>query len=641
MGGESVLDQMKKKVYRDMIVAVILVPFVIVVFGEIFSSLFNVTLNKTVAERVAYSFKPIVYVLYIIVVSFYFFVIVGYLKPLFDFLSKGEEDGEGDKNARKSSLKISWFLLIINPLFWILTTLLFYGLHGWKAPGGVPLYWSLLLKSSEGILSAFFTILVINNTLLKPKAMLKMTNTRHHEKDFFIGIKDYLIMGFTGSNFLVHFAYVMFYFEHRNPENLGLEHSFMSLIIIGIVFSLMGLGLVWLSRKEQLSEVAYLKQNLTELNERKIADLSSEIILLNFNEIGDLVEQFNRFIHKIEKRFHGMVQVAQKVENNAESVNMAANIFSKSVQNQANGTEEVLATLKNFSSMLERVGDQVKDQFQQISTISSSMDQLNSGVESIVANTVQVRQQATINVKSALQGIEIVGESVKHLHQMNRDLTEITQKIRMVEEETRHIDDILETIQGIADQTDMLSMNAAIEAAHAGKAGEGFTIVASEIRKLAEDSTESVHKIASFIGNIKQRVGEVVQVAGKSESTAQEGQLSADNARVALETIVDNLKETDVMTEHIEKLTVEQGKMATKINHGTLHLKEVSEGIQMAVTEQAQGSSEIVVTMQSIAEENLKEKDASSELFQQVDHLKEQSYELKTLIGDFKLRDDE
>lgn len=630
---ETQLSSLKRKLYFNIFIAVIVVPFFIVMFGEIFTALFNSHLKLTVFQSALSAFKPLVYVLYIVVVSFYFFVITRYLKPLLNFILKGEQT----QAARTATIKISLFLLVINPLFWFLSVLVFYGINGWIAPGGVPLIWLLLLKVSEGFLSALFTILIINNSLLEPKIFLRMTNVGSEEKDLFVEFKDYWIMGLVGLNFVVHLAYVVMYFTKRDLQSPGLAEPFAPLMVLGVIFSLIGLALVWLSRRETNKETEYLRSNLIDLNESEQADLSSEMILLNFNRMGELIALFNRFIRKIEERFRGVMEVAPSVDQSVEEVDQAANVFARGVESQANATEEMLATLKSLVSNLERVKNQVEDQFNLMSTVSLSIEKLSGGVESIVANTAEIRQQASVNLESAQNGIDTVGESVNHLHQMNNNLTNISKKIKKVGEETLNIDGILETIQNIADQTDMLSMNAAIEAAHAGKAGEGFSIVAAEIRKLAEVSSESVRQIASFIDNIKKSVAEAVSMAEKSEMTAREGELSSDNARASLQTIVNYLQETDKMSENIENLAMEQGKRAVEVNQGTAKLKEVSENIRLVMTEQSQGAEQVVQTMQSIAEENQKERDASKNLFQQVEHLREQSYELKTLVSAFQV----
>jgi methyl-accepting chemotaxis protein len=188
---------------------------------------------------------------------------------------------------------------------------------------------------------------------------------------------------------------------------------------------------------------------------------------------------------------------------------------------------------------------------------------------------------------------------------LNRASQSIQSSAEIIDALGRRADDIgkiIEVIDDLAEQTNLLALNAAIEAARAGEHGLGFAVVAEEVRKLAEKSTQSTKEISDLIGGIQKEAREAVENMDKSTTMVQEGLLLNKDLSLALDKISDVVSEVYKFSQEIGAATTEQSNGSAQIAKATNRLTEITHEINSSVEEQASGAQAVVRAMERMRE---------------------------------------
>lgn len=302
-------------------------------------------------------------------------------------------------------------------------------------------------------------------------------------------------------------------------------------------------------------------------------DLSVEAIQVkNRDEIKDLADSFNEMTN-------GLRSVIQKVSTAAEQVAASSEELSASAEETAAASEEVAKTINQLA---EGASEQAK----------SSKD-ISDVTEQIVLNIKQVAEhvnlvsdsgsRVSIEARSGVEEAKIAVEKIQSIRQVTEDSAE---KVRILGSKSVEIGDIIAVIKEIANQTNLLSLNAAIEAARAGEQGRGFAVVADEIRKLAEQSANSVVKIGELIGSIQDETAKVVAIMNDSTQAVTDGVTAVDRAGSSFEQIFGEIM---AITEKINEV----GTATQEIKNGSEGLNDSIKNIASIAMESAASSQQI------------------------------------------------
>jgi methyl-accepting chemotaxis protein len=313
-----------------------------------------------------------------------------------------------------------------------------------------------------------------------------------------------------------------------------------------------------------------------EINNLSGGDLAVKLEVNTKDEIGDLSKDFNAFVKKLYSIIKNIVELTENVvESN--------HILSRSMDNLIKGDEsEHYAELKEkISKGIIQLNVSVGNVLDNVRNQTASSEQSLAALEEISATTELINENIKNTTSSFGETLKIANSSAKDIENMAESMHEINistdrtnEEIEKLKDLSNTIGSIVTSINSIAEQTNLLALNAAIEAARAGEAGRGFSVVAEEIRKLAEQTNLETGKIEELINNIQKEV-EVVKIG-------------AEDVKIKVD---EGLRLSEISKENMAKIIENNNKNSNQI-------KEVS----MSVDEQSNASKEITTAISVIAD---------------------------------------
>ncbi|MDP4527608.1 methyl-accepting chemotaxis protein [Alkalimonas delamerensis] len=283
-----------------------------------------------------------------------------------------------------------------------------------------------------------------------------------------------------------------------------------------------------------------------------------------------LVRQDNDFRQRIQvdgkdemtalaQDVNGMIADFQDLVNN---VNQALDMLDTATQQLAKSTNET--------------SDGMQLQQQESDMVATAVTEMGATINEIAGNTESTADKASTTNDNAKHGQQEVEKTVAGIQQLSTELQDATQVVEALEQDSQTIGSVLDVIRGIAEQTNLLALNAAIEAARAGEQGRGFAVVADEVRNLAMRTQESTRQIEQIIGGLQGRTKDIVQVMlhcrEQGLSSAEQAQL----ARQLLEQITEDVSGIMDMTTQIAAAIEEQSQVAAEVNQNVVKIRDIS-----------------------------------------------------------------
>ena len=309
-------------------------------------------------------------------------------------------------------------------------------------------------------------------------------------------------------------------------------------------------------------------------------DFSHDIEIESNDEFGTILAQFNTVIQHMRQALGNVQEAAGQVSLSAEKVKSSVNETGDLIQNVALAVTSASDNATAQDALVNETEGRVRSMEQ---GIERSIEAMRAGLES-------VEQTA----KHAATGNELAAETVVHMNEIAESVADAARIVKELGENSKEIGSIVETISAIADQTNLLALNAAIEAARAGEHGKGFAVVADEVRKLAEGSQQAVSKIGSIVGTIQTTTDKAVETMQAGHELVQKGRSNVEATGNSFNEIVNMIKAAEEnsmqvmdtvsgLRKPIEDIVARSGKIASM----SKEVGKSMEAISIATAEQA------------------------------------------------------
>ncbi len=280
-------------------------------------------------------------------------------------------------------------------------------------------------------------------------------------------------------------------------------------------------------------------------------DLTQRIPLTNQDEVGELAQNFNKFIDSLHQLIAHIRQQAKEIDHEAQ-----------------NGLQRTQTSVSELNR-----------QQQEITMVATAVTEMASATQEIANNAEQTAARAIESANSSESGKELVEKTRESISSLANGVTEATEVIAQLDHHAQEINGILSTIKGIAEQTNLLALNAAIEAARAGEQGRGFAVVADEVRVLSQRTAASTTEIQSTIETLQKTTKVAVNIMALSRDMASHSVQDAMDASHALEEITAAVSSISDMANQIATAAEEQTQVTGEITTNVTAIKDVADEI--------------------------------------------------------------
>ena len=308
-------------------------------------------------------------------------------------------------------------------------------------------------------------------------------------------------------------------------------------LVIAVIGLMLSLLVLHIGLRILMSPIRRLNQAMADISSGD-ADLAQRLDASARDEFGQLAGSFNRFVEKIQDVIRDVRQGSDELESNVLSLRDTAGNSRASVERQQEEIDMVATAVNEMSA----AAGEIARNAQQTADAANSADNDSRACLETVAGSRDAVQKLSREINSAADVIDTLG----------RDITSITT--------------VLEVIQGVAEQTNLLALNAAIEAARAGEAGRGFSVVADEVRNLAQRTQASTEEINTMIERLQKGAADAVDVMKASTAVSNVSMEKAQDAMEALDRIAESITEISRMTSQIATASEEQTSVTEELN---------------------------------------------------------------------------
>lgn len=304
------------------------------------------------------------------------------------------------------------------------------------------------------------------------------------------------------------------------------------------------------------------------------------------DEIGTLCKSLN--------------QMTENFRSLVGDISRGADVFAESTQILSTRSEATALAAKQVSDALQQVASGSQTQTNSVQSIMNEIQDIVQATRQIEENIDHADQASRLALKVAEDGDTAMAKVNLQMNQIHHSVESTSQIISSLGEKSAIIGSIVETIKAISDQTNLLALNAAIEAARAGEHGRGFSVVAEEVRKLAEQSTLSSAQIEEIIVNIKSSLEEAITSMSTEKEVVQSGALAIQDAQQAFTRIKESTQVVNQQIQEVFTFSSELSQSSGMISQEVAQVASISQEATAQTEEVASSSSEQMLSMQEI-----------------------------------------
>ncbi|MGU5766264.1 methyl-accepting chemotaxis protein [Aeromonas allosaccharophila] len=342
------------------------------------------------------------------------------------------------------------------------------------------------------------------------------------------------------------------------------NRSVVSQLSIGVLISLVALSFIWWMARQIVAPIRAVVARLKDIASGE-GDLTQRIEIQRQDEIGELAKWFNSFLNKLQSTISQVIETVAGTRNSAERAAQVA----------------------------ERTSSGMQAQYQEIDLVATAFEELSATAMQVSGNASSAVAAANTTDAAAQEGKYVVADTQEAMRKLMTIINDAQPVVERLSANSGNINDILTVIQGIAEQTNLLALNAAIEAARAGEQGRGFAVVADEVRNLAGRTQNAIVEIQTLISQLQSGTGAVVKAIRDGHGQADETLAKVDLSVQVLEQIIQSVSTIHQMNEQIARAAQEQSRVADEINRNVSNIRDVSHTIRAEAATSAENGREL------------------------------------------------
>ncbi len=393
-------------------------------------------------------------------------------------------------------------------------------------------------------------------------------------------------------------------YESEIEERIFQTTVFMiAFLCAGIV--MMG-GVTYFIITQRIIPLSQVKQAVKKLAS---GEISQNLVITTYDEVGEIVYNIDKLLMILRDIIKSIKITSIDLASSSEQMSNSTSVFSNNAQNQASNSEEITATVEQVSAGIDSISNAAQYQYMNLNQLIQKMERLSSIIIDMNVKTRETLEQ-TCKITRRAEGGE------KALMNMQATMNNIIASSGLMT-------NVVEIINGISDQINLLSLNAAIEAARAGNAGKGFAVVADEISKLAEMTSKSIKDIDRLIKN--------------NTADVETGMTNVATTINLISEIITGVNSIDQMMNEVADFMNSQNTTNAEVNSAAHEIRDRSEEIKTASQEQKNANYEIVKAITAINELSQSNASETQELSASANNLSSLAEKLKEAINYFNI----
>ncbi|MBN2374669.1 HAMP domain-containing protein [bacterium] len=404
---------------------------------------------------------------------------------------------------------------------------------------------------------------------------------------------------------------------------------------------------VEINKKDETRELGDALNGMIEYL-RSMADVADKVAKGNLAEnvkpasdVDVFGNSFSRMIKNLREIVDNIRNTASSVASAAEEISASSEQINKGAQTQATAADETGSSMEQMSVNIQNVAknaeglatnvDETTSSIQEMGTTSEHVAKMAESMASNVSETSSTIEQMAVTIEKTAENVreadhlsqkareeaqaggEAVIKTVEGMKTIGEMMKNISEAIKNLGKRSEAIGSIVEVIEEIADQTNLLALNAAIEAARAGEAGRGFAVVADEVRKLAERSVKATKEIGEVIKQVQNETSSAVKATEEGGRSSHEGIKLADQAGAAISRIMDAVLASSNIMQDISRATEEQSAAARNVIAAVEEMNKLTQSVNESTKEQALGIKQVVKAAEEMSQMTEQVKNATIE----------------------------
>lgn len=340
------------------------------------------------------------------------------------------------------------------------------------------------------------------------------------------------------------------HFSTRTMQSTLHSQAVTNTVVVALLLAASIIVVYILTKSLILGPVAEVTRSLASIADGG-GDLTRRLPTHSQDEVAELAHNFNRVLEHISYIIRNVVQVNEKVRSNVGTM-------SQATESTVNSTSQ---------------------QLREIELVATAVEELSASANEIARHAGETAERTNATSILADQGNDIVNASLDNVNRLTSQIESTAQKIQVLKNNSVNIGSVMEVIRTIAEQTNLLALNAAIEAARAGEQGRGFAVVADEVRSLAQKTRASTEEIESIVVQLQRAADEAHQSMNTSTASARETIETASKVGGALDKIRANISIINDMNHQIATASHEQNTVVNEVSKNVTAIHALSEKV--------------------------------------------------------------